>query len=244
MSTPAETILTILQDQEDPLTSHELADCSGFTQTEVLKALGELNETHSIQKSAAGYKLLTQSDNESPELRQLLTFFTKHNKAFLPKALREALGFDKPFTSKLLNECKTEGLITFKNNGTYYLSPAGVRYIQQHYPDVEIKAFVLDKAKEHSTQFQIVPPHRRKAANERKAQPAEQAARKQHPAITQAAAIARNLKLTPVPAAGLKDVPVKIEVLNNLATCFGSHVQEQLQELVSYLQEYQHEQVS
>lgn len=243
MSTPEQTILGILRDQEDPLNKTELEDLTGFTQTEVLKALGELSKQHNIIKSIAGYKLVaegaaaTDVATQSDELRQLLTFFTSHNKAFLPKALREELGWDKRYTAEMLGKCKQLGLVLPKNNGVYYLSPAGVQYVIKHYPDVEVKAFVLDKAKEQAAQFQIVAPHV-KAAKAEQAKAAEQTP---HPAITQARSISSRLKLAEIPAQKLPkltEVPVKIQVLDELALCFGNDVQIQLQQLSGFLREY------
>lgn len=245
MSTPEQSILNILQDQVDPLTSNELAECSGLTQTEVLKALGELNRHHNIVKSIAGYKLLQAPPAEdaaalSTELRPLLTFFTRHNKAFLPKALREELGWDKRYTAEMLSKCKQLGLVLPKNNGVYYLSPTGVQYVIKHYPDVEVKAFVLDKAKEQALQFQIVAPHV-KAQKDRQANATKDTVNKPHPAVAQARAISASLKLTEQPGHNrpqLTEVPVKIQVLDELAVCFGNDVQIQLQQLSGFLREY------
>lgn len=246
MSTPEQTILGILQDQDDPLNKTELEDLTGFTQTEVLKALGELSKHHNIIKTIAGYKLATEgaaatdAATQSDELRQLLTFFTRHNKAFLPKALREELGWDKRYTTEMLHKCKQSGLVIPKNNGVYYLSPAGVQYVIKHYPDVEVKAFVMDKAKEQAAQFQIVAPHV-KAAKQQQAQALEHAKQQPHPAITQARSISATLKLADLPTNNLPqltEVPVKIQVLDELAMCFGNDVQIQLQQLSGFLREY------
>src|SRR5690606_4713727 len=240
MSTPEQTILGILRDQEDPLNKTELEDLTGFTQTEVLKALGELSKQHNIIKSIAGYKLVAEGAaaidavTQSDELRQLLTFFTRHNKAFLPKALREELGWDKRYTAEMLAKCKQLGLVLPKNNGVYYLSPAGVQYVIKHYPDVEVKAFVLDKAKEQAAQFQIVTPHVKAA----KAEQAKATELTPHPAIAQARSISSSLKLAQVPTQKLPkltEIPVKIQVLDELALCFGNDVQIQLQQLSGFL---------
>ncbi len=246
MSTPEQTILGILQDQEDPLNKTELEDLTGFTQTEVLKALGELSKHHNIVKSIAGYKLTAEGAastdvvTQSDELRQLLTFFTRHNKAFLPKAIREELGWDKRYTAEMLSKCKQMGLVTPKNNGVYYLTPDGVQYVIKHYPDVEVKAFVLDKAKEQAMHFHIVPPHQ-KAAIAQQAHTAKQAKQQPHPAIAQARSISATLKLAELPVSKLPkltEVPVKIQVLDELALCFGNDVQIQLQQLSGFLREY------
>ena len=248
MSTPEQTILGILQDQEDPLNKTELEDLTGFTQTEVLKALGELSKHHNIAKSIAGYKLTTggaaatDAVTQSDELRQLLTFFTRHNKAFLPKAIREELSWDKRYTAEMLSKCKQMGLVTPKNNGVYYLTPDGVQYVIKHYPDVEVKAFVLDKAKEQAMHFHIVAPHV-KAAKQQQVQASEHAKQQPHPAIAQARSISATLKLAELPTKNLPqltEVPVKIQVLDELAQCFGNDVQIQLQQLSGFLREYGH----
>lgn len=246
MSTPEQTILGILQDQEDPLNKTELEDLTGFTQTEVLKALGQLSKTYNIIKTIAGYRLVASGtvaageNVQSNELRPLLTLFTRYNKAFLPKFIREELGWSKRNTAEMLAKCKQMGLVIPKNNGVYYLSPEGVQYIVRHYPDVEVKAFVLDKAKEQASHFHIVPPHI-KAAKEQQAKTVEHAKQQPHPAITQAKSISTSLKLAEQPLVKLPqltEVPVKIQVLEELACCFGNDVQIQLQQLSGFLREY------
>ena len=279
MSTPEQTILSILQDQEDPLTSSELADYSGFTQTEVLKALGELSKTYNIRKSIGGYKLLgtdavipTQQDSntkadikqepiadairtETPKptapLRQLLVFFTLHNKSFMPKAIREQLQWQADYTKQMLNIARDSGLISYKNSGFYYLTTKGIAYIKQHFPAVEIKPYVLDKVREHASVFTVAPESARaKGLAERAAILAQgsQTDVKQnspkgaeHPAIAQARNISKSLKLAEMPASKLpelSDVLVKIQVLEELALCFGNDVQIQLQQLSGFLKEY------
>lgn len=278
MSTPEQTILSILKDQEDPLTSGELADCSGFTQTEVLKALGELSKTNNISKSIAGYKLLgtgsvtsSQTANtkasteptsiadtnnaEMPKptapLRQLLVFFTLHNKSFMPKAIREQLQWQAGYTKQMLNIARDSGLISYKNSGFYYLTTKGIAYIKQHFPAVEIKPYVLDKVREHSLVFTVAPESARaKGLAERAAKLAQGSQTNvkkdppvgaEHPAIAQARNISKSLKLADTPVRKLpelSDVPVKIQVMDELAMCFGNEVQIQLQQLSGFLKEY------
>lgn len=243
-------LLNILQGQEDPLSSNELVDCSGLTQTEVLKALGELNQTYHIRKSIAGYKLLSESVDgtdahtdqaeAADALKELLVFFTRHTKSFLPKAICDQLGWDAKTTRLQLKAAKNAGLVSMKNSGFYYLTPDGVRLIQQRYPDIEVKAFVMDKAKEHVKHFHIVAPHL-KGEKERQAGRTVAETEKPHPAIAQARTISATLKLADHSERGLPqltEIPVKIVVLDELAKCFGADVQIQLQQLSGFLKEY------
>lgn len=50
-------VLKILDGQSDPLTSADLAAISGLAQIHVVQALRELQSTHAILKSTAGYTL-------------------------------------------------------------------------------------------------------------------------------------------------------------------------------------------
>ena len=65
--TEAQTkVLNILEGQPDPLTSADIVAISGLPRTEVLKVLNELQASHFLLKSRAGYYLFGQKLRIAP----------------------------------------------------------------------------------------------------------------------------------------------------------------------------------
>jgi hypothetical protein len=250
MTSNQQVILGILQGQEDPLTSKELSDISGLQQTVVLKTLGELQSTHSIAKCSVGYKL-QQSQEESPlsaDAQAVLKLLASEPKSRLPKTIRDLLEWPEERAKPVIRFLKNSAYLSANDQGYYYLTLIGTERMQQHCPDIELKPFVFDKIKNPGGAFKINPHSElpsQKTAPVVVAEIPETKDVKQsendldnHPAVRQAKAIAALLVPVEQELPLLSDVPIKMRILTELASVFGSEVKTHLTELCSFLREY------
>jgi hypothetical protein len=235
-------VLNILDGQSDPLTSAEIAGMSNLTQIEVLKALGELQQTHSIIKGHAGYKLQGLPSVIPDDYQTVLKYLAGDIKARLPKTIRTELEWDEPRLKLVLRWGKSGGYLSMSEQGHYYITLNGVDLLKNCAPDFVVSAAVIHKIKNPTQPFTLIPEHelqerKRTTATEKNQRVADQA--NIHPAVVQAQQLAAFLT-TPLQLPALPEPEVKIQILQVLVTTAGGHMQQQLKELLKFVQEATH----
>lgn len=250
MTDAQQRILNILEGQADPLTSHELAELSGFTQTEVLKALNELQSTHEIYKGPLGYKLLRASA-PSDDLLAVLKFLASDSRARLPKTIRDLMEWPEEQLKPVLRSGKANGLLFMSHQGYYYLTPKAAELIAAHCPGFVIKPHIMDKIKNPPQEFVInsvaLAKTRERRDNQQqlpqiaeKSPAVEADTTTEHPALFEAKQIASLLAVKPVHPT-LKQPELKLSILRELIKVFSPEAKaaaSELKELVAFIEEY------
>lgn len=238
MTDAQQRILNILEGQADPLTSHELAELSGFTQTEVLKALNELQSTHEIYKGPLGYKLL-RLEKASDDLAAVLKLLASEAKTRLPKTIRDLLNWPEERLKPVLRFGKNSHLLSMSDQGYYYLTLKGVEQLKASSPEFEVKPFVLDRIKNPPQPFAINPESRQSPVHKAKKE-RQSTSDNSHPAVFEAKQIASLLAIkTPLPTLSQPDV--KLSILRELIKVFSPEAKaaaSELRELVAFIEEY------
>ena len=168
LSTNAETIIAHLSAQVDALDSRELADQLDMTRYEVVTAIKELKEIGRIMECAAGYKLL--GEDEEPESKapagkntfeRVIFQLAVSRKRQFPLGLAKVLDISQREVTTQLAQLADAQLVEFRSPGSYYLTPAGLEFIINSYPDLVVPEYVKTNVKHPPQLFRVSKPKRR-----------------------------------------------------------------------------------
>lgn len=157
MNDNATLLYALIAQAEAPLSTQALAELAGLKFTDISECSKELLEM-GVNKTTLGYSLpkAVAETEESLQLR-LVRLLAHSSKRLFLSNLAEGVGAKVAAVKTALDELEIQGVIDLRSPGHYHFTEQGLKYIEEHYPQITVPPFVTAKIKAQINDFTIKP---------------------------------------------------------------------------------------
>lgn len=157
MNDNATQLYELIRQSTVPLSTQALVELTGLKFAEISACSNELLDM-GIHKTTLGYSLPKTAPETEESLQLRLVRLLSHSaKRLFIANIAEGVEAKASAVKPIIDDLEVKGLIDCRSPGHYHFTELGLKYIEEHYPQITVPVFVTAKIRAQINDFTIKP---------------------------------------------------------------------------------------